>query len=126
MVFHGRGVFSDTVDPGAVARHWTRKVDRLMQRSIAVRSEAPASHFSDVSYYDLLRDPIAEVRRIYERAQIPFDERAAAATQRTSERNVQHRYGKHVYRLEDFGLTPASIESRYGYYRERYAIPHEP
>ena len=44
---------------------------------------------------------------------------------RTQEKNRQHRYGKHVYHLEDFGLSKAAIESQFGFYRNHYRIPHE-
>ena len=125
MVSHGRGVFSDQVDAHEVARHWLRKVNRLMQLSIEVREQFGEERFIDVSYYDLLKDPIAQVARIYQFAGIPFDQTIAAAAKTTSQRNVQHRYGKHVYRLEDFGLTKDDIEREYAFYRRRYGIPYE-
>ena len=125
MVAHGRGVVSDQVDARDVARHWVRKVNRLMQVSIDVRERANPQRFIDVSYYDLLKDPIAEVARIYRAAGLPFDERVAQAAEATRQRNVQHRYGKHVYRLEDFGLTREDIETQTAFYRRRYGIPYE-
>lgn len=125
MVAHGRGIFSDHVDAHEVARHWVRKVDRLMRRSIETRETFGEDRFIDVSYYDLLRDPVGQVERIYRFAGIPFDASVAKTATRTSEKNVQHRYGKHRYDLADFGLTQESIETRYAYYRQRYGIPHE-
>ncbi len=125
MVSHGRGVFSDEVDAREVARHWMRKVNRLMQRSINVREQCEQKRFIDVSYYDLVSDPISQVARIYEFAGIPFDQSAAEAAESTSKRNVQNRYGKHIYDLEDFGLTQDAIEHQYAFYRRRYGIPYE-
>lgn len=125
MVSHGRGVFSDQVDPVDVAQHWLRKVDRLMRRSIETRQQWGSERFIDVSYYDLLKDPISEVKRIYDFARIDFSDRARAAIKATSQKNVQNRYGKHHYDLADFNLTPAIIEKTYGYYRQQYGIPHE-
>lgn len=125
MVSHGRGVFSDEVDAREVAQHWVRKVQRLMQRSIEVREQAGEGRFIDVSYYDLLKDPVHEIQRIYEFAGLPFTPAVVEAARNTSERNVQHRYGKHSYRLADFGLSKDDIEKQYGFYRQRYGIPHE-
>lgn len=125
MVSHGRGVFSDQVDAREVAQHWMRKVNRLMQLSIEVRERANNQRFVDVSYYDLLEDPIAQVARIYKAAGLPFDQRAAEAAEATSKRNVQNRYGKHVYHLKDFGLTREDIEQQTAFYRRRYGIPYE-
>ena len=125
MVSHGRGVFSDAVDAKEVARHWVRKVNRLMELSIQVREESGEDRFIDVSYYDLLKDPMGELRKVYEFAGIEFNEDAIRAAEETRKKNVQHRYGKHVYHLEDFGLTREKIEQQYQFYRERYSIPHE-
>ena len=68
MVAHGRGVFSDDVDPREVGRHWLRKVRRMVDRSLEVRDARANDRFIDVSYYDVLIDPIAQVRRIYDKA----------------------------------------------------------
>ncbi|MFN2425149.1 MAG: sulfotransferase, partial [Candidatus Binatia bacterium] len=70
MVAHGRGIFSDHVDAREVGRHWLRKVRRMIDRCLAVRDERKGSCFVDVSYYDLLADPLGEVRRIYAAAGI--------------------------------------------------------
>jgi hypothetical protein len=125
MVAHGRGVFSDVVSSKGVAEHWTRKVKRLMELSMDVRARRGEDRFIDVSYYDLLEDPIGQVRRVYEKAGIAFDEGAARAAEATRKKNVQHKYGRHAYRLEDFGLSDEQIEHDFGFYRERYGIPTE-
>jgi hypothetical protein len=125
MVSHGRGVFSDNVDPVEVAQHWVRKVDRLMRRSIAVREEFGDARFIDVSYYDLVQNPLQEIERIYQFAGITFTNKTRQAVIDVSKKDVQNRYGKHRYNLADFNLTPADIERTYGYYRQQYGIPHE-
>ncbi len=129
MVSHGRGIFSDDVDAKEVARHWVKKVNRLMESSIAVREQLEKSgkenRFIDVSYYDLLKDPDKEVERIYQFAGLPFDQSALQSVKKTKKKNVQNRFGKHRYNIEDFALTVESIEQQYLFYRERYAIPHE-
>jgi hypothetical protein len=125
MVAHGMGVFSDEVDAHEAARHWVRKIRRLMEQSIAVREELGESRFLDVSYYDLMKDPMAELDRIYHFAGIDRNERARDAAAQMRERNVQHKYGRHHYGLADFGLSPESIEEAFGFYRKRYGIPIE-
>jgi hypothetical protein len=124
MVAHGRGVFSDQVDAREVARHWTRKVERMMRRSMAVREQHGAQCI-DVAYEALVKNPMDELERIYRFAGLPFTEAAQKAVAATQEKNRQHRYGRHVYHLEDFGLSKAAIESQFGFYRNHYRIPHE-
>ncbi len=125
MVAHGRGVFSDRVDPHEVAAHWVRKAWRMVERAADVRAVADPARFVDVSYKDFLEDPIAQLRRIYGRAGIPFGDDALRAAEETVRRNVQHRYGRHVYDPASFGLTAESIDRCFEPYRDRHAIPWE-
>jgi hypothetical protein len=125
MVATGRGVFSDEVDAREVARHWVRKVRRLMECSMAVREARGPEYFIDVSYYDVVADPLGEVKRIYDFAGIEFDGAAAESARQTMKRNVKNKYGRHIYHLEDFGLSDESIEQEFAFYRRRYSIPHE-
>lgn len=125
MVAHGRGVFSEDVEPREVGRHWLRKVRRMIDRSLSVRDARPDATIVDVSYYDICEDPIAEVRRIYDRAGLELTPDAEAAMRRVAEKDVQNRYGRHVYRTRDFGLSPTSIEETFGDYRQRFGIRRE-
>ena len=125
MVAHGRGVFSDEVDAREVGRHWLRKTRRMIDRSLAVRDGGAAASFVDVSYYDLLADPLASVRRIYAHAGLDLSPEAEAAMKEVLARDKQHRYGRHVYRTRDFGLSPAAVEETFADYRARFAIRRE-
>lgn len=125
MVAHGRGVFSDHVDAREVGAHWLRKVRRMIDRSLAVRDAGKSASFVDVSYYDLLQDPIAQVERIYARAGRALSGAALGAMRAARAREVQNRHGKHAYKARDFGLSPARIEETFADYRARFAIPRE-
>ena len=125
MVAHGRGMFSDRVEPGEIGAHWLAKTCRLVERTARAREAADPRRFVDISYYDLVSDPMAQLRRIYEQAGVPFGPDALQAAERTASRNVQHRYGRHVYDADSFGLTREAIEHGIAPYRHRYGIPHE-
>jgi hypothetical protein len=125
MVCHGAGVFSDVVNAREFSQHWARKVKRLMELSIKVRDEHDESRFIDVSYYDLVDDPLKQLQRVYEKGGVLFDEEVARNARVLLDRQVQHKYGRHHYSLEDFGLSNELIERDYGFYRDRYSIPIE-
>lgn len=125
MVAHGRGVFSDDVDAREVGRHWLRKVGRMLDRSAAVRDGGHAASFVDVSYYDLLADPMREVERIYAHAGLRLDDAARAEMNHVLGRDVQNRYGVHFYRTRDFGLSPTKIDEFFAGYRDRFGVRHE-
>jgi len=125
MVWHGRGVFSDHVEAAEVGRHWSRKVGLLLERSLDVRATAGDDGFVDVSYYDLIADAVATVRELYGRLGLEFTAAVEARMQQTSEHNPQHKYGRHKYRLEDFGLDAAGVEPYFARYRERFGVRFE-
>lgn len=125
MVAHGHGLFSDRVDPHEIGAHWLAKTCRLVELTARAREATDPRRFLDVSYYDLIDDPMAVLGKVYERAGIPFGPDARKAAERTATRNVQHRYGRHVYEPESFGLSPEVIEHEMAAYRERHGIPRE-
>ena len=125
MVAHGHGIFSDSVDAVEIGRHWRYKTHRMVERAMQARAGSPAGQFVDVSYYDLIADPINEVRRVCEAAGVGFDGTAERHAEQFLAENPQHRYGKHDYRLEDFGLTEHGVDETFAAYREAYAIPFE-
>ncbi len=117
MVAHGRGVFSDHVDPLEIGAEWLSRQARMARAAMAARADpAVAAAVVDVPYPELLRDPLGVARRIYAAAGLrlcPPAERAMAACLR---RNPQHRHGRHRYRLEDFGLDRASVRRAFAPY----------
>lgn len=125
MVAHNRGIFSDRVDPREIARHWSRKARRMVESAIRSRDKADADRFVDVSYYDLMNDPIAELHRIYLKAGVDFDAEAARQAETFMKKNPQNRFGRHVYHLSDFGLSEKIIEDHFSFYREKHKIPFE-
>ena len=125
MVAHGRGLFSDRVDPKEIGAHWFAKTCRLVELTARVREAADPRRFVDVSYVDLVDDPMAVLGKVYERADIPFGPDARRAAERTASRNVQHRYGRHVYKPESFGLNREMIEQGMAAYRKWHSIPRE-
>lgn len=125
MVAHGRGILSDHVDPEEIGTQWLRKILRMMERSMTARRAAGDGVFVDVSYYDVVADPLGELQRVYEGTGIEFTEKARSAAQAVSGRDVKDRHGRHVYSPASFGLDSASIDEATAFYRRAYRIPHE-
>jgi hypothetical protein len=119
MIAHGRGVFSDTIDPHEIGRDWGRKIARLIDRAMDARTRHEGA-FIDVRYEDLTSDPMREIRRIYTflGADLPLG--VERAMERTIHASPQHRHGRHRYALEDFGLTERAIHDRFAAYRAAY------
>ncbi len=125
MVAHGQGVFSNHVDPVAVGRHWTRKVRIMLENTIAARQARADRHVVDVLYDDLMTDPITQIQRIYDTAGIELADAALQSMNAARQANRQHKYGRHVYDLADFGLSIEQIDRDFDFYRQRHGIPVE-
>jgi len=123
MIAHGRGVFSDAIDPREIGRDWSRKVARLVERAMATRDGGREARFIDVRYEDLVRDPIAVVRRIHHALGESFPPDVERHVRRALDAHPRHQHGRHVYALEDFGLSPGPLRERFAAYRERFVEP---
>ncbi len=124
MVTHSVGIFSDRVDKDEIAAHWVRKVKRMMNKSMAVREQNP-DRFYDVSYYDLIAQPLETLAGLWERLGVEFGESERRSAQQCLDENPKDRFGKHEYQLSDFGLDARGIEREFGFYRAEFNIPVE-
>lgn len=125
MVAHSRAIFSDRVDPVEIGDHWCRKTRRMVELTMETRAAADSERFVDVSYHHLLDDPMAQLRRIYDRIGLEFDHEAERIARQYLKKNPKNRYGKHTYRLSDFGLNGEVVERQFADYRAQHAIPFE-
>lgn len=124
MLAHGYGVFSDDVDAVEIAQRWAKMNGEMTERAWAVRQANPES-FVDVSYYDLLDDPMAQVKKVYEFAGLELTPEVIQEVEQSRRSNKKDRHGRHQYHLEDFGLDADKVEEIYGDYRARFDIPLE-
>jgi hypothetical protein len=74
----------------------------------------------DHSYYDMLKEPIDCVRRVFEKFGMEWTDQIARTVALHTRENQQHKYGKHSYKLEDFGLTEDMVNARFGAYFEKF------
>jgi hypothetical protein len=125
MIAHSRGVLSDIVDPVEIARHWLRKQLRMIDASMKVRATALNKKFFDVFYYDLIRDPVCEIRKVYEFLGVPFSKKIEEIMEKARQSNIQYKYGRHIYSLEDFGLEKEKVKKKFAEYCETYRIKEE-
>jgi hypothetical protein len=119
-----RSAFSDNVDPLEVgpecSRRWAEAIDRAIRSRD--RGCAPAEQFVDLYYSDLISDPAGAVRKVYRSFDLPLPDGMDESISAFLRRNPKDRFGKHRYRLEDFGLDRGGEERRYAAYRERFRL----
>jgi hypothetical protein len=123
LIRHVRPMFSDEVDLPEIAAQMMATFDLMIERQNAFRDAHGEDAIHDIQYEDQLRDPIGEMRRLYARFDEPFTAEAETAMVNLLAEQPKGKHGKHVYSLEEFGLTEAGVRAHYRDYCERYAIP---
>jgi hypothetical protein len=70
-----------------------------------------------------MADDIAMVERIYDKADLPMTEAARASLAAFMAEHPRGREGQVVYHLErDFGVAPAALRERFGFYFNAFPI----
>jgi hypothetical protein len=115
-------IFSDAVEPesmGPVAMELTRiAIDRFEK----ARSENDPARICDVRYTDLVADPIAAVRSIYDALDYSFTPEFEQRLNEYLEKGRRTKRAKHVYSAEQFGLDEQAISEAFADYHDRYGL----
>ena len=94
----------------------------MLNDAMRFRASNPAleERWVDVRYTDLVDDPMGVVNDIYERHNWPLEPDAANAMQEWLRIQEEQRSKEppHEYRLEDYGLTPETVNEAFAPYRE--------
>lgn len=117
--------FAARSDPRAVGAEWLGKLQVAVARGMAWDDRAADGWCVHVKYSDLMRDPLATLRRIYAHF--------GAAPSRLHERRIeawlrekpQTADGRHVYDPRDFGWSYEGLAETWKVYRERFQIERE-
>ncbi len=119
------GTFSDADHRRYIAEHWTDMLDRSVAALDAFRAANPGTQIVDVHYADLVREPLATLKRVYGAFGEELDGPALAAMTAHIESHPKGRFGRHRYDLQAFGLDDGAIAERFRGYVQRYDIPLE-
>lgn len=119
-----RPMFSDVVDLRQIADQMIQTFDLMIERQNAFRARHGESSIYDIQYTEQLHDPIGQMRKLYRHFGEPFSSDTETAMTKLVTANPQGKHGKHVYSLEEFGLTAGGVREHFRSYCERFGIPH--
>ena len=122
-----RTMGSDQVDPHEIAADWTARLRRVLDHGVAVRSakKYPRAVFYDMHFQDFVRNPFAEVEKIYAALSLPM---SAPGAERMRAYIADHPKGKdgiHRYAPADFGVNPGAVREAFGAYMQRFGLAPE-
>ncbi len=112
---------SDHVDLMAIGQHWQRRWSSALKNLYALRDGDPAieARFLDICYDDLVKDPMAQARLVYDRLGLELTAGNEAAMQAWIGGNQRDNRPPHEYSLQQFGLTEQSLKDAFAFYRSR-------
>ena len=118
-----RGAFSRHAEPRAIAQEQAALWAAGAARAVAIRDrQGAAGHIVDLTYDELLRDPLAAVRRIYRAFGLTLTADAQAAMRRYLAVDGARRKPAHRYSLEQFGLDRDEELQRFAPYCARFGF----
>jgi hypothetical protein len=117
--------FMGRVDVDWLRENYPWQCEQHANRLMDARDKIGAERIIDVHYADLLRDPIASMRKLYRALGEPFTPAAEAGMQAWLRDNPQDKFGRHEYKLAQFGLTPEAVRARFERYLARYQVEPE-
>jgi hypothetical protein len=104
------GLYVEDFDPGRIAAEATEYLARrILPAALRARSAHPGRVF-DVSYRQLVRDPLGVVAGIYQRFGLALSAQAEEGMRTWLADNPQNKHGPHRHSLEQFGLDRAAID----------------
>jgi Sulfotransferase family len=117
--------FSDHVDHVAVGRDWKQKVKHAVDLGMAHDDRAESDWCVHVGYAEMMRDPLAAIRRIYSH----FGDEPSSLHERRVEAWLDDRHqsvhGRHAYDPADFGWSYDTLAEEFSDYRSRFEIEPE-
>ena len=73
----------------------------------------------------MMRDPMGVMRKLYKQLGDDFTPEAEAGMQAWVDDNPQGKFGRHEYKLAQFGLTKTQLEPMFEAYLKRYPVEME-
>lgn len=96
-----------------------------VESAMAARARLGEDRFLDVHHCDLVADPFAVVRRVYDSLGLELRPSFEAAIGEWHQRNRSGAHGTHRYTAEGFGLSEAQLRSDFGPYLRHFSIEVE-
>jgi len=109
------------LDLAQIADYWVDRYEHLLRRCVEDRDKLDPDRAYDLYFHKLMADPMGEMEAIYRKAVLEFDDQTRSALQGAIDANERGKHGQLVYDLRaDFGLDPAKVRERFGFYFERF------
>ncbi len=125
LISLGHGAFMGKIDHEWLGQNYPAQCAEHANRIMDFRDKFGEDRVIDVQYADMVRDPIGVMRNLYAQLGDEFTPEAEAGIQAWVDDNPQNKFGKHEYKLEQYGLTKEALEPMFERYLSRYDVERE-
>ena len=110
-----------------IARDWSNWHAMALDASVDARDSGLVSNDNvvDIHFAEFMADPIAAVRRIYEKFSLELSDDAARRMSDYLAANQSDKHGAHEYRFADTGLAESDERSKVERYQKYFDVPSE-
>jgi hypothetical protein len=125
IIAAGHTNFAGRIDHAWIGENCTLQSGEIVHRIAATRARIGNDGIIDVHYANLMRDPMGTVRALYTALGDELTPEAEAAMQAWLADNPQGKFGKHEYRLAEYGLGEEQLRPIFADYLAAYDIERE-
>jgi Sulfotransferase family len=121
----GQSAFGLTPDIEWTGQNYPWQAVQHANRIMDSRQKLGHDRIIDVHYGELMREPIDTVRNLYESLGDDFTPEAEHCMRAWLADNPQDKFGRHEYKLAQYGLTPQAVRSMFERYLSEYEVESE-
>jgi hypothetical protein len=117
--------FTGKVDTHFLGEDCSYQAVEHANRIMDARDKLGESRIIDVHYGELMRNPIESMRKLYKSLGDDFTPAAENGMRTWLADNPQDKFGRHEYKLAQFGLSAEKLEKMFERYLSRYDVERE-
>lgn len=113
------------IDFAAMGRNALTQMQAHVERPLRARERLGDDRFFHMYYHDMMADPIAVMRNLYDWAGDPLTADVEAAMRAWLDAHPQNRFGGNAYSLDQYGLTVPMLEPVFAEYLSVFDVELE-
>jgi hypothetical protein len=122
MLAYGQRMSRSRIMTTELLEYWTYRIKILLEACVHDRHLIPESQGIDVPFHVLIKDQLAMVKKIYQKANLEMTSTARSELQNFIDQHEDD-YGRVVYNLErDFGTNPDALREQFEFYYEAFPV----
>lgn len=125
LISLGHMGFLGKVDKEWIGSNYPAQCAEHANRAMDARARIGHDRIIDVHYADLTRDPIGVMRKVYGQLGDDFTPEAEAGMQGWVDDNPQDKFGRHEYKLAQYGLSVEQLAPMFERYLSEYDVERE-